>query len=292
MSGNPGRGRGRGLSMQDAPRPGPGGPADHPAVCRDCRALFGSIPAGNASARRSAKLAIRHDMRRGGPVGSADQLLALDVGTQSVRALLFDPRGALIASGRVPIEPYVSPQPGWAEQDPEVWWAAIGEACRRLWAQPRRAARCRRRCGPDHPASDDRRRRRGGTPAPAGDRLARPAPDGGAEAHRRPVGRRLPGRRRDRDRRPLPGRRGGQLDRAPRAGRLAADPALRRALVVADRPPRRPLGRLVGRPGRLPAVRLQALALGRPPRLEVAGRAASTGRGCRSSSTRPGRSAS
>jgi len=69
-------------------------------------------------------------------VGSADHLLALDVGTQSVRALLFDPRGELIASGRVPIEPYVSPRPGWAEQDPEAWWAALGEACRRLWAHP------------------------------------------------------------------------------------------------------------------------------------------------------------
>ena len=64
----------------------------------------------------------------------ADHALAIDVGTQSVRALLFDPNGTLIALGRVPIEPYVSPQPGWAEQDPEVWWAAIGEACRQLWS--------------------------------------------------------------------------------------------------------------------------------------------------------------
>src|SRR5215208_6446893 len=62
-----------------------------------------------------------------------DHALAIDVGTQSVRALLFDPAGNLVAMGRVPIEPYVSPQPGWAEQDPEVWWTAIGEACRRLW---------------------------------------------------------------------------------------------------------------------------------------------------------------
>ena len=69
-------------------------------------------------------------------MSSADQLLALDVGTQSVRALLFDPRGVLVAMGRVPIEPYVSPEPGWAEQDPEVWWTALGEACRRLWADP------------------------------------------------------------------------------------------------------------------------------------------------------------
>jgi len=67
---------------------------------------------------------------------AAEHCLALDVGTQSVRALLFDPRGTLVAMGRVPINPYVSPQPGWAEQDPEVWWQALGEACRRLWAEP------------------------------------------------------------------------------------------------------------------------------------------------------------
>jgi len=64
----------------------------------------------------------------------ADHALAIDVGTQSVRAILFDPEGNLVAMGRVPIEPYVSPQPGWAEQDPEVWWSAIGDACRGLWS--------------------------------------------------------------------------------------------------------------------------------------------------------------
>ncbi len=69
-------------------------------------------------------------------MSEADHLLALDVGTQSVRALLFDPRGVPVATGRVPVEPYESPQPGWAEQDPETWWTAIGEACRRLWADP------------------------------------------------------------------------------------------------------------------------------------------------------------
>jgi sugar (pentulose or hexulose) kinase len=70
------------------------------------------------------------------PAGQADHALAIDVGTQSVRAILFDPAGTLVAMGRVPIEPYVSPQPGWAEQEPEVWWTAIGEACRLLWASP------------------------------------------------------------------------------------------------------------------------------------------------------------
>lgn len=67
---------------------------------------------------------------------SADRLVAIDVGTQSVRALLFDPNGALLALARVPIEPYVSPHPGWAENDPELYWDAVGEACRALAADP------------------------------------------------------------------------------------------------------------------------------------------------------------
>jgi sugar (pentulose or hexulose) kinase len=65
---------------------------------------------------------------------SADQVLALDVGTQSVRTIVFDARGEVVAKARVPIEPYVSPQPGWAEQDPELYWRSIGEACAALWA--------------------------------------------------------------------------------------------------------------------------------------------------------------
>lgn len=73
---------------------------------------------------------------RRGAAGSADRVLALDVGTQSVRALVVDPVGAIRAAARVPIEPYVSPRPGWAEQDPELYWRAIAQACARVWAQP------------------------------------------------------------------------------------------------------------------------------------------------------------
>jgi sugar (pentulose or hexulose) kinase len=65
---------------------------------------------------------------------TADRILSIDVGTQSVRALVFDSRGVLVALARIPIEPYVSPQPGWAEQDPELYWRSIGEACSALWA--------------------------------------------------------------------------------------------------------------------------------------------------------------
>jgi len=65
-----------------------------------------------------------------------EQILAVDVGTQSVRALVFDAAGVLVAGARIPIEPYVSPQPGWAEQDPELYWRTLGDACRQVLADP------------------------------------------------------------------------------------------------------------------------------------------------------------
>ena len=69
---------------------------------------------------------------------TADRVLAIDVGTQSVRAMLFDPDGTIVAHAKVPIEPYVSAPPGCCEQDPEVCWRAIGEACRRPGRRRRR----------------------------------------------------------------------------------------------------------------------------------------------------------
>jgi len=62
-------------------------------------------------------------------------ILAVDNGTQSVRALIFDPRGNLLAKTRVMIEPYFSRQPGWAEQEPDYFWQALCRACRQLWEE-------------------------------------------------------------------------------------------------------------------------------------------------------------
>ena len=67
---------------------------------------------------------------------AADHILAIDCGTQSLRALVIDPTGGIVARARVPYEPYVSTRPGWAEQDPEIWWRALGEAVRRVLAEP------------------------------------------------------------------------------------------------------------------------------------------------------------
>lgn len=61
-------------------------------------------------------------------------LFAIDNGTQSVRALIFDLDGNLVAKGKEEIEPYFSTAPGFAEQDPEYFWQALGRACEKLWA--------------------------------------------------------------------------------------------------------------------------------------------------------------
>ena len=64
------------------------------------------------------------------------RLLAIDVGTQSARAIVFDAQGRLLARAQVPFEPaYHSPQPGWAEQPADVYWSAVAECCRRLWRE-------------------------------------------------------------------------------------------------------------------------------------------------------------
>jgi sugar (pentulose or hexulose) kinase len=65
-----------------------------------------------------------------------DCVLAIDNGTQSVRALVFDTGGNLLAKSRVVIDPYYSTAPGLAEQDPLIFWKAICSACQQVWALP------------------------------------------------------------------------------------------------------------------------------------------------------------
>jgi sugar (pentulose or hexulose) kinase len=66
------------------------------------------------------------------------RLLAIDVGTQSARAIVFDRDGRLVDKAQRVFEPtYTSPQPGWAEQDAEVYWRGVVDCCQALWAQGR-----------------------------------------------------------------------------------------------------------------------------------------------------------
>ncbi len=62
-------------------------------------------------------------------------LLAIDNGTQSVRALLFDLQGTLVHKSKVELEAYFSEQNGWAEQHPAYYWEQLCNACQRLWSE-------------------------------------------------------------------------------------------------------------------------------------------------------------
>ena len=64
-----------------------------------------------------------------------DLILSIDFGTQSVRALIFDLQGKLLAKQRTPIQSYFSSAPGLAEQHPPVFWDALCQACQSLMAR-------------------------------------------------------------------------------------------------------------------------------------------------------------
>ncbi|UCG12457.1 MAG: hypothetical protein JSU72_18535, partial [Deltaproteobacteria bacterium] len=48
-------------------------------------------------------------------------LMGIDIGTQSTRAALLDLDGHVVASDSTSQEMH-TPRPGWAEQDPQIWW--------------------------------------------------------------------------------------------------------------------------------------------------------------------------
>ena len=59
--------------------------------------------------------------------------LGYDVGSSFVKAAIVDvERGVVVASASFPEEemPIRSPELGWAEQDPEMWWRAVVGATR------------------------------------------------------------------------------------------------------------------------------------------------------------------
>ena len=63
-------------------------------------------------------------------------LLGVDVGTSGLKALLLAPDGRLLGSATVPY-PMAVPRPGWAQQDPALWWDGCVTAIRRLLKESR-----------------------------------------------------------------------------------------------------------------------------------------------------------
>ncbi|WP_406021927.1 FGGY family carbohydrate kinase, partial [Succinivibrio sp.] len=50
-------------------------------------------------------------------------LLGVDLGTSGTKTVLFDEKGATVASKTIEY-PLIQPKNGWAEQDPECWYHA------------------------------------------------------------------------------------------------------------------------------------------------------------------------
>jgi ribulokinase len=66
---------------------------------------------------------------------SRDCVLALDGGTESLRAALVDARGRFLATASRPY-PTAFPRSGWAEQNPDDWWRALTGAVTDCLGQP------------------------------------------------------------------------------------------------------------------------------------------------------------
>jgi xylulokinase len=58
-------------------------------------------------------------------------ILSIDLGTTGLKVALVDLSGKLLAAAGAEY-PIAAPRPGYAEQDPELWWQALLEGCARL----------------------------------------------------------------------------------------------------------------------------------------------------------------
>jgi len=61
----------------------------------------------------------------------SETLIGLDVGTSGVKGIAIDDEGRVLATAEAGY-PLSTPQPGWAEQDPEDWWRAAQSVLERL----------------------------------------------------------------------------------------------------------------------------------------------------------------
>jgi ribulokinase len=65
---------------------------------------------------------------------SPPYVLAIDAGTEALKAALYDLRGVKVATAACAYKTYF-PHPGWAEQSPAEWWAALVRAVRDVVAE-------------------------------------------------------------------------------------------------------------------------------------------------------------
>lgn len=63
---------------------------------------------------------------------SDECIIAIDAGTQSIRATAVDLNGNIVDYVKTSIESYLLPKPGWMEQDPEYYWNKLCLTCQKL----------------------------------------------------------------------------------------------------------------------------------------------------------------
>jgi len=69
--------------------------------------------------------------------------LGIDLGSSSVKLSILDGEtGSALAATQYPDTELdiASPEPGWAEQDPELWWECIKQGCRKLFSNTKVSA--------------------------------------------------------------------------------------------------------------------------------------------------------
>ncbi len=85
---------------------------------------------------------------------AGSSFLGLDVGTSGVKAVLVSESGDIEASATTPLT-LSTPRPGWAEQNPEAWWAASVTSITSVvaakprgdaWRRSASRGRCTRQC--------------------------------------------------------------------------------------------------------------------------------------------------
>ena len=66
---------------------------------------------------------------------SEELILAIDCGTQSLRALLIDLHGQVVAKHQKPLEGYFASREGWLEHDADALWQSTASTCQGLWTE-------------------------------------------------------------------------------------------------------------------------------------------------------------
>src|SRR5690606_8444896 len=86
----------------------------------------GRLRGGSAEVAHRQDPAPRGERRAAGTIGRMGYIIAIDQGTTSSRAIVFDSAGSVVSVGQKEHEQLL-PRAGWVEHDPMEIWANVRE---------------------------------------------------------------------------------------------------------------------------------------------------------------------